>query len=127
MSNVPSKLHYTVTHEWARQEVDGTFTVGITDHAQDILGEIVAVDFPPVGREYRAGDPVTVVESAKTASDVYAPVSGFVIAVNTQLTDDTAELNVAPYEHWLFKISPTDVEEIQFLLSAERYSAEIGE
>ncbi|WP_341963913.1 glycine cleavage system protein GcvH [Pseudomonas sp. RC10] len=126
MTNIPISLRYAETHEWARRESDGTVTVGVSDHAQDSLGEIVVIEFPLVGHEYRAGDPVAVVESSKSASDVHAPVSGFVIAINTDLINRPSDVNVRPYEHWLFKINPTDLDEYYLLLTPEDYAVKTG-
>ena len=109
MSNIPADLRYASSHEWSRLEADGTVTVGITDHAQDLLGDVVFVECPDVGRQVSAGEECAVVESVKAASDIYAPISGEVIAVNEALTDSPELVNSAPYgDAWFFKIQPSD-------------------
>ena len=126
MSDTPSELRYASSHEWSRQEADGSITVGITNHAQDALGDVVFVELPEVGRQLGAGDECAVVESVKAASDIYAPVSGEVIAVNEALDDSPELLNEDPYgAAWLFKIKPTDSNELDKLLDAEGYLASI--
>lgn len=122
MSNIPSKLRFASSHEWARLERDGTISVGISKHAQDMLGDIVAIELPVVGQVYDAGDQVAVVESIKTASDIHCPVSGAIVVINTELASNPAELNESPYEQWLFKIYPDDVVEMSLLLSADDYA-----
>lgn len=122
MSNLPSELKYASSHEWARLEDDGTVTVGITDHAQEALGDVVFVETPEVGATVAAGDEAGVVESVKAASDIYAPVGGEVIAVNDGLEDEPEQVNAEPYEDgWFFRLKPTDVSELEALLSAEDY------
>jgi len=106
--NIPADLKYTASHEWARREADGTITVGITEYAQDALGDIVFVELPKVGNSYAAGDDAAVVESVKAASDIYAPVSGEVIAVNEPVADAPESINADAYGAWLFKIKPSD-------------------
>lgn len=126
MSDTPSELRYASSHEWSRQESDGSITVGITNHAQDALGDVVFVELPEVGRQLAAGDECAVVESVKAASDIYAPVSGEVIAVNEALVDAPELLNEDPYgKAWLFKIKPADNSELDKLLDAEGYLASI--
>jgi len=128
MSNTPSELKYAVSHEWARLEEDGTVTVGITDHAQDALGDVVFVELPDVGAVLGASDEIAVVESVKAASDIYAPVSGEVIAVNEALEDTSETVNEDPYnDGWFFKIQPEDVSELENLLDAEGYIASLEE
>lgn len=122
MSNIPSKLRFALSHEWARLERDGTVTVGISKYAQDLLGDIVAIELPIVGKVYDAGDQAAVVESIKTASDIHCPISGAIAAINTELADNPAELNGLPYEQWLFKVYPDDVVEMSLLLSADDYA-----
>lgn len=122
MSNTPSKLRFATSHEWARLERDGTITVGISKYAQDLLGDIVAIELPMVGQVYDAGDQVAVVESIKTASDIHCPVSGAIAAINTELVSHPAELNGLPYDQWLFKVYPDDVVELSLLLSADDYA-----
>jgi glycine cleavage system H protein len=106
MSNVPADLKYTDEHEWVRTEADGTLTVGITDHAQSTLGDIVFLELPQVGKSVNAGDAVGVVESVKAASDIYAPVSGEVVAINEEATDSPEGVNGDAYGVWLFKLKP---------------------
>ena len=123
----PKDLKYSVTHEWSRLE-DGVVTVGITDFAQDQLGDVVFVELPEEGKTFSAGDPVAVVESVKTASDIYAPVSGEVVEVNEGLEDAPERLNESPYEGgWLFKLRVSDESEVERLLSAEDYEASAEE
>ncbi len=123
MSKVPGELRYTQTHEWVRMEDDGTLTVGITDYAQSHLGEVVCVDLPDVGDIIHASDDVCLIESTKTASDIYSPVSGKIIAVNEDLEEAPALVSTDPYgDGWLFKIDPADPEETNELLDAESYS-----
>lgn len=125
MSNTPSELKYASTHEWARLEADGTVTVGITDHAQNALGDVVFVELPEPGSEVSAGAEVAVVESVKAASDIYAPVSGEVIAVNEDLDDSPETVNEYPYsDGWFFRIQPSAVSELENLLDSEAYDAQ---
>lgn len=126
MSDLPSELRYASSHEWARLEEDGTVVVGITDHAQDQLGDVVYVELPDVGQELSAGEEAGVVESVKAASDVYAPISGEVVAVNERLEDEPETVNAEPYEDgWFYKLSPRDAGELDALLSAEAYAESI--
>ncbi len=128
MSNTPSELKYASSHEWARLEEDGTVTVGITDHAQDALGDVVFVELPDVGASLAAGDEAGVVESVKAASDIYAPVGGEVIATNEQLEDAPETVNSDPYhDGWFFKLQPADTSELEALLSAEDYRQQCDE
>ena len=125
MSNTPSELKYASSHEWARLEEDGTVTVGITDHAQNSLGDVVFVELPEVGAEYGAGEEAAVVESVKAASDIYAPIAGEVIAVNDALEESPETVNEYPYsDGWFFRLQPSDVSELDNLLSAEDYDAQ---
>ena len=125
MSEIPSDLKYAATHEWARLEEDGTVTVGITDHAQNSLGDVVFVELPEVGSEYGAGEEAAVVESVKAASDIYAPIAGEVIAVNDALEESPETVNEYPYsDGWFFRLQPSDVSELENLLSAEDYDAQ---
>jgi glycine cleavage system H protein len=118
----PENLRYTASHEWVSETVDGVVTIGITDYAQDQLGDVVYVELPDVGTELAAGDPVAVVESVKTASDIYAPVSGVVQAVNGALHDAPEAINDGPYEGgWLFKLRLRDAAEPGGLLDAAGY------
>ena len=122
MSQTPSELKYASSLEWARLEEDGTVTVGITDHAQDALGDVVFVELPEVGSALAAGDDAGVVESVKAASDIYAPLGGEVIAVNEQLEDEPETVNTDPYnDGWFFKLQPGDTAELEQLMSAEDY------
>jgi glycine cleavage system H protein len=122
MSHTPVELKYASTHEWARLEDDGTVTVGITDHAQAALGDVVFVETPEVGVVLAAGDDAGVVESVKAASDIYAPVGGEVIEINSRLEDDPETVNADPYnDGWFFKLQPSDPTELEALLSAEDY------
>lgn len=126
MSNIPAELRYAASHEWSRVEEDGTITVGITDHAQDLLGDVVFVELPEVGRSVTAGEECAVVESVKAASDIYAPVSGEIIAFNEALGDTPELVNSEPYAGaWFFKIKPTDSSELDNLMDAEAYGASI--
>jgi glycine cleavage system H protein len=122
MSNTPTELKYASSHEWARLEDDGTITVGISDHAQVALGDVVFVENPEIGITLAAGDEAGVVESVKAASDIYAPVGGEVIAVNELLEDAPETINADPYhDGWFFKLKPTDLAELEHLLDAEAY------
>jgi glycine cleavage system H protein len=127
MSEVPSELKYTKSHEWLREEDDGTVTVGITDHAQEQLGDLVFVELPEVGSEFIAEDECCVVESVKAASDVYMPVSGEVTEINEALVDEPEMINSSPYDSgWLFKIRPSG-DEMESMMDADAYQAEIEE
>ena len=128
MSNIPSELKYATSHEWVRNEGDGTVTVGITEHAQDLLGDMVFVELPDVGDEVSTGDDVAVAESVKAASDIYAPVSGEVVAVNEDLEDSPELVNSDAFgDGWLFKIKVEDAGELDNLLDAEGYAHSIDE
>jgi glycine cleavage system H protein len=123
MSNIPSELKYVASHEWIRVEADGTVVIGITDHAQDLLGDVVFVELPEVGSEVAAGDDAGVVESVKAASDIYAPLSGEVVAVNEELEDSPELVNSDPYgDGWFFKIKLSDDAELGDLLDGEAYA-----
>jgi glycine cleavage system H protein len=119
--NIPADLRYTATHEWVRREADGTLSVGITDHAQDSLGELVFIELPEAGRALSAGESCAVVESVKAASDVYAPVAGEVVARNDALVDTPGELNRDPYAAWLFRIKPAAGAAASELMDAQTY------
>lgn len=119
--NIPDDLLFAASHEWVRQEPDGTLTVGISDFAQEQLGELVFLEVPEVGREVQVAEACAVVESVKAASDVYSPVSGKVIAANTALLDDLGKVNSEPYDAWLFKLQPGNKDELKQLLSAAAY------
>ncbi|MDH3672129.1 MAG: glycine cleavage system protein GcvH [Gammaproteobacteria bacterium] len=122
MSKIPNELRYTKNHEWVRLGDDGTVTMGITDHAQDLLGDLVFVELPDVGSAVTAGKECAVVESVKAASDVYAPVSGEVVEVNAELTDAPDTVNSDPYDSgWMFRVKPTDSSEQTDLLDAQAY------
>ncbi|KMZ11597.1 Glycine cleavage system H protein [Candidatus Burkholderia humilis] len=125
--SIPADLKYTESHEWVRTESDGTLTVGITDHAQEALGDIVFVELPEAGKAVAAGDAIAVIESVKAASDIYAPVSGEIVASNDALTSGPDQVNGAPYESWLFKIKPSSDDGLEKLLDAEGYGKSIGE
>lgn len=128
MSNIPSELRYASSHEWARVESDGTVTVGISDHAQEQLGDVVYVEVPEIGVVFAAGDEAGVVESVKAASDIYAPVSGEVIAVNELLEDEPETVNVEPYDKgWFFKLQPSDEGDLESLMGADDYQATVDE
>jgi glycine cleavage system H protein len=123
MSNIPTELKYTKTHEWARDEGDGTITVGITDHAQDQLGDLVFVDLPEEGDSVDAGADCAVVESVKAASDIYSPVSGDIVAINSALADSPEMVNEAAFgDGWLFKVKMSDASELANLLDADGYA-----
>lgn len=127
MSNVPADLRFAESHEWARLEADGTVTVGISDHAQEALGDVVFVELAEVGKVFAQGDAAGVVESVKAASDIYAPVGGEVIAVNEDLADSPEQLNEDPYGAWIFKLKPSNPAELDKLLGAAGYKAAIGD
>jgi glycine cleavage system H protein len=124
--NIPADLKYTESHEWVRAEADGTLTVGITEYAQDALGDIVFVELPKVGKSFTAGDDAAVVESVKAASDIYAPVSGEVVAVNDAVTAAPEAINSDAYGAWLFKLKPADANAINGLLDAAAYGKVTG-
>jgi glycine cleavage system H protein len=128
MSDIPSDLKYASSHEWVRNEGDGVVTVGISEHAQGLLGDMVFVDLPDVGDEFAAGDDCAVAESVKAASDIYAPVAGEIVAVNEDLEDAPEQVNSDPYgDGWLFKIKMEDASELDDLLDAEGYAESIDE
>lgn len=123
MSDIPSDYRYTKSHEWVRNEGDGIVTVGITDHAQELLGDLVFVELPEVGAELSAGDECAVVESVKAASDVYCPVSGEVVEINEALVDAPETINSDPYDAgWMFKLKLLDEGEVENLMDAEAYA-----
>jgi glycine cleavage system H protein len=126
MSNVPADLKYAKSHEWVRVNGD-TAVVGITDHAQHELTDIVFVELPDVGKKFKAGDACAVVESVKTAGDIYTPVSGEITEINKAIVDNPALVNTAPHgEGWFFKVKLSNVSELNSLLTPEQYSAQIG-
>ena len=123
MSDIPGDLKFLSSHEWARVESDGTITIGISDHAQDLLGDIVFVELPEIGQSVDAENDTAIVESVKAASDVYSPLSGEVIEVNSLLEDQPEIINSSPYEDgWFYKLTPSDLGELDNLLSPEDYS-----
>ena len=128
MSNIPSELRYASTHEWVRHEGEGVYTIGITEHAQELLGDMVFVELPDVGSTVSAGDDVAVAESVKAASDVYAPIGGEVVAVNEELEDSPELVNSDAFgDGWMFKIKADDASEVEGLLDAEGYENSIDE
>lgn len=128
MSEIPEDLRYLPSHEWARKNMDGTITVGITEYAQDSLGDVVFVELPEVGAHIGAREECAVVESVKAASDIYSPVSGEILEVNEALDDEPELINSGPYaDGWMFRISPDDDTELDDTLDAEGYAAEINE
>lgn len=128
MSNVPADLKYASSHEWVRSEGNGVYTVGITEHAQELLGDMVFVDLPEVGREVAAGEDCAVAESVKAASDIYSPISGEIVAVNGELEGSPERVNSEPYgAGFLFQIKASDEAELANLLDAEAYAASVDE
>lgn len=126
MSNIPSELRYASSHEWIRLEDDGTAYVGITEHAQDAMGDLVYVELPETGAALAAGDEAGVVESVKAASDIYAPVAGEVVAVNGKLEDEPELVNSDPYgDGWLFQLKVSDASELEKLLDADAYAGQL--
>ncbi|MBP6123737.1 MULTISPECIES: glycine cleavage system protein GcvH [Providencia] len=122
MSNTPAELRYTREHEWVRDEGNGEYTVGITEHAQETLGDMVFVDLPEVGSVVSAGDDCAVVESVKAASDIYSPFSGEIVAVNTDLNDSPELVNEQPYQDgWIFRIKISDESQLADLIDAQGY------
>lgn len=127
MSDLPENLHYAQTHEWAQLEDGNVVRVGITDFAQQQLGDLVYIELPKVGREVTAGEQCAVVESVKTASDLFSPVSGVIIAVNDAVTDEPELVNEEPYQTWLFCIKVSDLTELDQLSNADAYQQFIEE
>jgi glycine cleavage system H protein len=123
MANIPADLKYTKTHEWVRVESDGSLTFGITDHAQNLLGDLVFIELPDVGNEVSAGDNLVVVESVKAAADAYAPVNGTVTEVNQAVVDAPESVNQDPYAAWLLKMTPANAGDLDALLDATAYQA----
>lgn len=121
--SIPANLRYTESHEWVRKEPDNTLTVGITDHAQSALGDIVFLELPEAGRAVKAGEQVAVVESVKAASDIYAPVAGEIIESNGAAVDSPESVNADAYAAWLFKIRPSNLDDIDALLDAKGYQS----
>ena len=124
---LPADLRYTASHEWIRAETDGTLTVGITDHAQEALGDLVFIELPQVGRAVKAGEAIAVVESVKAASDIYAPVGGTVTAVNAAVVEAPEQVNADAYAHWLYKLKPANPADSGALLDAAAYEKLVGE
>ncbi|HEY7885591.1 MAG TPA: glycine cleavage system protein GcvH [Cellvibrionaceae bacterium] len=128
MSEIRNELKYLPSHEWARLEADGTVTIGISDHAQESLGDVVYVETPEVGSTINAGEEAGVVESVKAASDIYSPVSGEVIEVNESLEDAPEQVNSSPYDDgWFFRVKPNDLSELEDALDASGYQSTIEE
>jgi len=123
--NVPAELRYTESHEWVRAQADGSVQVGITDFAQDALGDLVYIELPEVGKSFTAGQVIAVVESVKAASDVYAPVAGTVSAVNEKLKDAPEQVNRDAFGAWLFRMQPQNTGDVARLLDAKAYQAKI--
>ena len=124
MSN-PGNLKYTTSHEWVKTEADGTITVGITQHAQELLGDMVFVESPEVGRKLKAKEECAVVESVKAAADIYAPVAGVVTAFNAELTNEPEKINAAPFDAWLFKMKPDNTADVGALMDAAAYQKHV--
>ncbi len=120
--SIPANLKYSKSHEWVKPEADGTVTIGITHHAQELLGDMVFIELPDVGRTLKQKEECAVAESVKAAADVYAPISGEVIAVNSPLVDEPGKINEDAYAAWLFKLKPSNTAEIDALLDAAAYT-----
>jgi len=128
MSNIPAELKYASSHEWVRKEADGSYTVGISEHAQELLGDMVFVELPEVGDDVSAGEDCAVAESVKAASDIYSPLSGEVLAVNEALEDSPELVNSDAFgDGWFFRVMPSDTAELDNLLDAEGYQAVIDD
>jgi glycine cleavage system H protein len=123
--SIPAELKYTKSHEWARLEADGTVAVGITHHAQELLGDMVFVETPAVGRNLGVNEECAVVESVKAASDVYAPIAGEVVAANGDLEGAPESINQDPYAAWMFKVKPANAADLDGLLDAAAYAAHV--
>lgn len=126
MSNIPANLKFTKSHEWVRAEADGSITVGITEHAQDLLGDMVFVENPVVGRQLAAGEECAVVESVKAASDVYAPIAGEVMAANADVEASPESINQDAYAAWMFKLKPANAGDLDGLMDAAGYAAHVA-
>jgi glycine cleavage system H protein len=126
MSHVPAELKYTKSHEWIRVEADGTLIIGVTDHAQEALGDVVFLELPETGRSVAAGQACAVIESVKAASDIYAPVAGQIVAANEEVVDAPEAVNTDAYAAWLFKMKPDNAGDVEALLDATAYQAEIA-
>lgn len=127
MSKVPAELKYTRSHEWVRVEADGTLTIGVTDHAQEALGDVVFLELPEAGRRLEAGEACAVIESVKAASDIYAPAAGEVVASNQDAIDAPESVNADAHATWLFKLKPDAADAAASLLDAAAYQAQIAE
>jgi glycine cleavage system H protein len=125
--SVPQNLKYASSHEWCLSNDDGSYSIGITHHAQDALGDIVFIELPKLGQQVSSKGACAVVESVKAASDIYAPISGEIIAINDSLKDAPELINSSPYESWFFKIKPSNLPELDLLLDAQAYQSSIGE
>ena len=125
--NVPPELKYTESHEWIRTGADGTLTIGITDHAQEALGDLVFIELPVVGRKVAAGEACAVVESVKAASDIYAPVAGEVVAANDEVVQTPEKVNADAYANWFYKLKPAGAADLAKLLDAAAYTKLIAE
>jgi len=124
MAQVPAELKYVASHEWIRDEGDGVYTVGVTDFAQEQLGDVVFVELPEVGAEVNKDDAIAVVESVKAASDIYAPLSGEIVEINEMLVDEPEKVNEEPYDSaWFFKVKVSEASEVEELLSASHRCA----
>ena len=124
--STPNDLRYTASHEWIRVEADGTLTIGITDHAQEALGDVVFLELPEAGRSVAKEEAIAVIESVKAASDIYAPVAGEILEANQAAIDAPESVNADAYATWLFKIKPTNIADVDSLLDAAGYQATIG-
>lgn len=124
--NNPADLKYTASHEWVRTETDGTLVIGITDHAQEALGDVVFLELPEAGRKYAQGEACAVIESVKAASDIYMPVAGEVVAVNAALTDSPQDVNAGAYAAWLFRVKPDNAADTGKLMDAAAYAGVAG-
>lgn len=124
--NIPGDRRYTITHEWVRRESNGVVSIGITDHAQEELGDLVFIELPAVGRKVSSGEACAVVESVKAASDIYAPVDGEIVEANQPVADAPESVNKDAYANWLFKLKPTAAPDVDKLLDARGYSKTIG-
>jgi len=127
MSKIPADLKYTKSHEWIKDGSDGSVTIGITDHAQEALGDIVFVEVPQKGRKLAAGEACAVVESVKAASDIYSPVAGEVLEGNTGLTDAPEKINADPYGNWIMRLKPANLADLKALLDAKAYEQVLKE
>ncbi len=123
--SIPTDLKYTASHEWARLEADGSVTIGITDHAQELLGDMVFIENPTIGRTLAAGEECAVVESVKAASDVYAPIAGEVIAVNEAVEAEPQKLNEDAFANWMFRVKPANAADLDSLMDAAAYQAAV--